>query len=139
MRIASLMPRAGRINPNITRRSSLTFFAATLAAPIVATAQQTGKVYRIGFLGGASPSGYAVLVNALRLELRDHGYVEGKNITIEYRFDKARDESFERVSLNVDRTNRPAVSLYLKLGFRDVPRPPGEPESRGSRYMENTS
>ncbi len=53
--------------------------------------------------------------------------------------DKARDESFERVSLNVDRTNRPAVSLYLKLGFRDVPRPPGEPESRGSRYMENTS
>ncbi len=82
MRIASLMPRAGRINPNISRRSFLIFGAASLAAPVVATAQQTGKVYRIGFLGGASPSGYAVLVNALRLGLEDHGYVEGKNITL---------------------------------------------------------
>ncbi len=52
--------------------------------------------------------------------------------------EKARDESFERVSLNVDRANLPAVSLYLKLGFRDVPRPTSEAESRGSRYMENT-
>jgi len=53
--------------------------------------------------------------------------------------DKARDESCKRVSLNVDRGSLPAVSLYLKLGFCDAPRPLGEPESRGSRYMENTS
>jgi len=86
VRIASLTSRAGRINRNMSRRSFLIFGAVSLAAPVVATAQQTGKVYRIGFLGGASPSGYAVLVNALRLGLGDHGYVEGRNITIEYRW-----------------------------------------------------
>ena len=53
--------------------------------------------------------------------------------------EKARDESCKRVSLNVDRANLPAVSLYLRLGFRDAPRPLGEPESRGSRNVENTS
>jgi putative tryptophan/tyrosine transport system substrate-binding protein len=56
------------------------------AAPVIATAQPAGKVYRIGFLGGASAAGYAALVNSLRLGLQDHGYVEGKNITIEYRW-----------------------------------------------------
>jgi putative ABC transport system substrate-binding protein len=61
-------------------------------AELRSTAQPAGQVYRIGFLGGASASGYAVLVNALRLGLRDHGYVEGKNITIEYRWDEGKYE-----------------------------------------------
>jgi ribosomal protein S18 acetylase RimI-like enzyme len=46
-------------------------------------------------------------------------------------------ESFERVSLNVDASNQPAVSLYLKLGFVDAARPPDEPESPGTRYMDS--
>jgi len=70
----------------VSRRRFLTGCAASLAVPTVATAQQTEKIYRIAFLGGASPSGYAPLVDALRLGLRQHGYVEGKNITIEYRW-----------------------------------------------------
>ncbi len=57
-----------------------------LAAPLAAEGQQPGRVYRIGFLGGASSSGYAALVEALRLGLRDYGYAESKNITIEYRW-----------------------------------------------------
>jgi putative ABC transport system substrate-binding protein len=40
----------------------------------------------IGFLGGADPVGYAVLVGAFRSGLRDHGYVEGQNIRLEYRW-----------------------------------------------------
>jgi ribosomal-protein-alanine N-acetyltransferase len=50
--------------------------------------------------------------------------------------ERARLESFERASLNVDASNLPAVSIYLKLGFRDATRPPDEPESAGTRYME---
>jgi ribosomal protein S18 acetylase RimI-like enzyme len=50
--------------------------------------------------------------------------------------ERARRESFERISLNVDVSNLPAVSLYLKLGFRDATRPPDEPESAETRYME---
>jgi putative ABC transport system substrate-binding protein len=70
----------------ITRRCFVAACAASFAAPLVAKAQPTEKVYRIGFLGGASPSGYAGLVDALRLGLREHGYVAGKNITIEFRW-----------------------------------------------------
>ena len=50
--------------------------------------------------------------------------------------EKARRESFERISLNVDRANEAAVSLYQKVGFRDARRPPDELAYRGSRYME---
>ena len=51
-----------------------------------ADAQQTGKVFRIGFLDTSTASGMAVLVDAFRQELSKLGRVEGKNIAIEYRF-----------------------------------------------------
>jgi putative ABC transport system substrate-binding protein len=62
---------------------------AVLRAP-VAAGQQPDKIWRLGFLGGGSPSGYAPHVEALRLGLRDHGYVEGGNLTIEYRWAEGR-------------------------------------------------
>ncbi len=86
MRIGSTDTSVGRSHPTISRRGFLALGAAHLAAPVVVAAQQTGRIHRLGFLGGASPSGYAALVSALRGGLRDHGYVEGKNITIEYRW-----------------------------------------------------
>jgi putative tryptophan/tyrosine transport system substrate-binding protein len=49
-------------------------------------AQQTGRVFRIGFLDVSSASGMAVLVDAFRQELSKLGWSEGKNIIIEYRF-----------------------------------------------------
>ena len=52
----------------------------------VANAQQAGKVFRIGFLDASTASGMAVLVDAFRQELSNLGWIEGKNITIEYRF-----------------------------------------------------
>src|SRR5262245_38936440 len=51
-----------------------------------ADAQQTGKVARIGFLDNSTASGSAVLLEAFRQELGKLGWIEGKNITIEYRF-----------------------------------------------------
>src|SRR5882724_11332067 len=51
-----------------------------------AEAQQTGKVARIGFLDTSTASGSAVLVDAFRQELTKLGWIEGKNLTIEYRF-----------------------------------------------------
>src|SRR5688572_23579144 len=53
---------------------------------IPAQAQQTGKVFRIGFLDPSTASGSAVLVDAFRQELSKLGWMEGKNIAIEYRF-----------------------------------------------------
>jgi putative tryptophan/tyrosine transport system substrate-binding protein len=51
----------------------------------VAEAQQPKKVTRIGYLDGGFPSANAARIDAFRQGLREHGYVEGKNIVIEYR------------------------------------------------------
>jgi putative ABC transport system substrate-binding protein len=56
-----------------------------LVAPLAAQAQPA-KVARIGFLGSTPASGYASRVEALREGLRDLGYVEGRNIVIEFRW-----------------------------------------------------
>ena len=55
---------------------------AALAVPVGAAAQSAGRTYRIGFLGGASLSGYAHLVDAFVQGLGDRGYVVDKNVTI---------------------------------------------------------
>src|SRR5262245_36672303 len=52
----------------------------------LAEAQQSKKVPRIGFLGAASASSYAVRIDAVRQGLNELGYIEGKNIVIEYRY-----------------------------------------------------
>jgi ABC-type uncharacterized transport system substrate-binding protein len=49
-------------------------------------AQQTGKIFRIGFLDPSNASGTAVLVDAFRQELSKLGWIEGKDFTMEYRF-----------------------------------------------------
>jgi putative tryptophan/tyrosine transport system substrate-binding protein len=89
------------------RRFLLTSLAGALAAPLAAGAQQGGKVHRIAFLGTGSGSTQAYRVDALRVGLRDLGYVEGKNIVIEYRYaagkyDRLPDLAAELVSLKVD-------------------------------------
>ena len=56
-----------------------------ISAP-AAQAQQAGGVPRIGFLDTSTASGMAGLLEAFRQELNKLGWIEGKNITIEYRF-----------------------------------------------------
>jgi len=57
-----------------------------IALGFPAGAQQAKKVPRIGFLGGESSSFYAVRIDAFRQGLNELGYIEGKNIVIEYRY-----------------------------------------------------
>ncbi len=78
----------------ITRRKIVIAFGATAVAPFTSFAQQQ-KVYRIGFLGGGSASGYTAEVDALRAGLRDLGYEEGKNLAIDFRWV---DGKYERLS-----------------------------------------
>jgi hypothetical protein len=56
-----------------------------LAPCLPAQAQQTEKVPRIGFLLDVPPSTLSARIQAFRQGLRDLGYVEGKNIVIEWR------------------------------------------------------
>jgi len=69
----------------------------------VATAQQTGKVPRIGFLDNGTASGIAVLLEAFRQELSKLGWIEGKNITIEYRFAEQKNERLPELAADLVR------------------------------------
>src|SRR5215467_13732069 len=85
----------------------LTLCALLLALCVSAGAQQTGKIFRVGFLDSSNASGSAVLIDAFRQELSKLGWIEGKNITIEYRFAEQKPERLpelaaELVHLKVD-------------------------------------
>jgi putative ABC transport system substrate-binding protein len=72
-----------------------------------ANAQQSGRVFRIGFLDGSTASGMAGLLDVFRQELNKLGWIDGKNITIEYRFGEQKNERLpelaaELVQLKVD-------------------------------------
>src|SRR6266540_5775307 len=54
--------------------------------------QRAAKVPRIGFLAVGSREGRAFLIEGFLQGLREHGYVEGKNIVIEYRFSEDRND-----------------------------------------------
>ena len=68
-----------------------TFALGILLAPLAAEAQQARKVPRIGFLFYGSP-GPAPELDAFREGLRELGYIEGQNVTVEYRFASGRVE-----------------------------------------------
>jgi putative ABC transport system substrate-binding protein len=110
----------------MNRRAFVAGLGAVLAAPLAAEAQQAGKAYRIGYLSIAS--GPSSRTEALRQGLRELGYSEGKNITIEYRFaqDKAgrlRDLAAELVNLKVDLivTGGPTATRAAQQATRTLP------------------
>jgi putative ABC transport system substrate-binding protein len=94
----------------------------------VATAQQATKVPRIGYLSPTSPSASPTRIEAFRQGLRELGYIEGKNILIEYRyaegkFDRLPALAAELVSFKVDLivTTGPTVTRAAKSATTTVP------------------
>jgi putative ABC transport system substrate-binding protein len=85
----------------------LAIWAVLLALSFPAAAQQAKKIPRIGFLASVSASSDADRIEAFRQGLRELGYVEGQNVTIEYRwadgrFEQLPDLAAELVRLKVD-------------------------------------
>ena len=92
------------MNRRTAIRQMATFFLTSAA---LAEAQQPTRIPRIGILITASASVYSAWVEAFRQRLREHGYVEGKNIVIEYRYAEGKlerlpDLAAELVRLKVD-------------------------------------
>jgi putative tryptophan/tyrosine transport system substrate-binding protein len=70
------------------RRFVMSSLAAAVDWPLAAGAQQTAKVYRVGYLASGTAAANARLHTAFIEGLRDRGWIEGKNITVEYRWDE---------------------------------------------------
>jgi ABC-type uncharacterized transport system substrate-binding protein len=87
------------------RKAVLTilFVVVLLAVAVIAAAQQTGKVPRIGFLDPSTASSTAGLLEAFRQELRKLGWIEGKNIAIEYRFAEQKNERLPELAADLVR------------------------------------
>lgn len=100
------------------RRLIFLLGASALAAPMTSLAQTPGRVWRIGFLGATSAAGYVKELEAIRDRFRALGYVEGRNLVIEFRWaegnpDRLRDLAAELVALRVD-----AIITHALLGTR---------------------
>ena len=90
-----------------TKSLDVALCAMLFAALRVAEAQQPKKVPRIGYLSIRDPAPESARTEAIRLALRELGYIEGQNIAIEYRYaegkpDRPPELAAELVRLKVD-------------------------------------
>src|SRR5215470_17635366 len=76
--------------------------------------QRAAKVPRIGFLAVGSREGRAFLIEGFLQGLREHGYVVGQNIVIEYRFSEGRNERLPELAAEL--VARKKVELILASG-----------------------
>jgi putative tryptophan/tyrosine transport system substrate-binding protein len=90
------------------RRQFIAMIGGAATTPVLwrqAAHAQERTISAIGFLGGADPTGYRLQMEALRLGLRDHGYVEGKNIAIEYRWAEGKYDRLPALAAELVRLN----------------------------------
>jgi putative tryptophan/tyrosine transport system substrate-binding protein len=110
------------------RRREFIALLGSLASPRAAQAQQAIKIFRIGFLGSISASKYASQVEALLAGLHDLGYVDGKNITIEFRWAEGKYDrlpelaaELERLKIDVLVTHGTPATIAAKVATKAIP------------------
>jgi ABC-type uncharacterized transport system substrate-binding protein len=111
-----------------TAASSVLVAVILLAVAVIAAAQQPTKILRIGFLMSTSPSAGSDRIEAFRQGLRELGYVEGKNIVIEWRhaegkLDRLSELAAELVRLKVEMivTAGPVPTRAAKAATSTIP------------------
>lgn len=111
---------------NTRRKLLVALGAGAFATPFACFAAQPAKVARIGYLGPTSAAGAKSRIEALRAGLRELGYVEGKNLVIEFRW---ADDKYERL---------PALMAELISLKVDVIVTHGTPGTRAAKQATTT-
>jgi len=83
--------------------SSILIAVVLLAVGVIAEAQQPKKVARIGYISSGDPASESNRIEAIRLALRDLGYIEGQNIAIEYRYAEGKQDRFPELAAELAR------------------------------------
>ena len=104
------------------------------ALSLLAEAQQPKKVYRIGYLSNSDPAGESARAEAIRLALRDLGYIEGQNIAIEYRYAEGKLDRYHELAADALFSTQ-IVAKYTKVEDRELNTHAIESESKA---MERT-
>jgi putative ABC transport system substrate-binding protein len=122
----------------VKRRKFITLLGGAAAWPLAARAQSPAKVRRLGVLSQGSASAHPTpLFQAFRQSLRELGWVEGQNLTIEWRFSEGSDEPLPRLAAELVRLSidiivatpaRPALAAKeatstIPVVFLQVPDP----------------
>src|SRR6266576_1627430 len=90
-----------------------TLCAMLFALCLPADAQQPGKIFRIGFLDDSTASNIAVRLDTFRQELSKLGWIEGKNVAIEYRYAEGKLERLPELTSDLVRLR---VDLIVAQG-----------------------
>ena len=91
---------------HVGRRKFLATLGGAAAWPLAAHAQQPGKLPIIGFLGANTPSVQSQWTAAFVQRLRELGWIEGRNVAIEYRWGEGRTERFAELQAS---SHKPAA------------------------------
>jgi len=86
--------RFGRLK----RREFITLLGGATAWPLAARAQQAGKLPTIGYLGSSTAAAISRWNPAFLQRLRELGWIEGRTVTIEYRWAEGRTERFSEIA-----------------------------------------
>ena len=110
------------------RREFIVLFGSAAAWPLAARAQQPAKITRIGLLSPFSPADTTLWHQAFLRGLRDLGWVDGKNIAIEYRYAEGKNERLPalvadlvRLKVGIIVTAVTNDTLVAKNATRDIP------------------
>src|SRR5262245_42815292 len=94
------------------RREFITLLGGAGAWPVAARAQQAGKLPIIGYLGATTPAAESQRVAALVQRLREFGWIESRNLTVEYRYGEGRSERYAELAAEFVRLNVDVIVTY---------------------------
>jgi len=94
------------------RREFITLLGGTAVWPVVARAQQPGKLPTIGYVGGGGPTSQRTWVAAFVQRLRELGWIEGRTVAIKVRWAEGRDERLAEIAAEFVRRKVDVILTY---------------------------